>query len=246
MDFRARDNTWLAQLDELSSGGGLAVPDSDLKLRESVIKFKALIKRRTRIWWNRAFLTKYIEKALIPWGLRIHTFPSYKIEDEAFKDRWEALADTCSLGFLNLLKEKDEKSLLDLESEIDTLQGQLKRDLSSDEIKRLSDGVDTECQKLVKEIQTVKTKKFNRDTQDRLTHRMYRWRSPMENMRPRSRNNSYQHSRSASIASGTSNESLTSTTNVDPQGCPSSQIVERIQTRPDNRRKRRTPYQVGW
>ncbi|XP_073513992.1 uncharacterized protein [Phyllobates terribilis] len=244
MDFRARDTTWLAQLDELSSNGGLVVPDTDQTLRERIASFKALIKRRCRTWWNHAFLTKYIEKSLIPRGLRIQIFPSFKIEDDLFKTNWESLANNCSLGFLGLLREQSEKSLRELESEIDVLQVQLKKDLSSDDLKKLQEEIDADCQKLVKEIQAMKIKKFQRDTLDMSTHRVYRWRSPVENLRSRSRNNSFTRSRSTSIASGTSSEGQVPVVGADSQGGSVTRPTGSVQTRPNNRRKRTVPFQT--
>ncbi|XP_077118930.1 uncharacterized protein LOC143775001 [Ranitomeya variabilis] len=141
MDFRARDRTWRAQLNEVfhdSIEGGNDGPSRELQ--ETITRFKDLLHKRTRIWWNHEFLDKYIQKDLIPRGLRIQVFPSFPIEDEEFKGKWEDLINNCSKGFMVLLKQMNQKSLECMEIEIDGLQATLHKDMTGDSLKKLNDG----------------------------------------------------------------------------------------------------------
>ncbi|CAJ0936767.1 unnamed protein product [Ranitomeya imitator] len=205
MDFRARDRTWRAQLNEVfheSTEGGSDGPTRELQ--EVITRFKDLLRRRTRIWWNYEFLDKYIQKDLIPRGLRIQVFPSFPVDDEEFRGKWEDLTNTCSRGFMVLLKQMNQKFLDLIENEIDGLQATLHKDMTGDALKKLNDEVDVELRRWAKEIQASKAKKFQRDIQDKQHSRVYRWQNPSGRARTRSRNGFQSRSRSTSTRSNKS------------------------------------------
>ncbi|XP_077135735.1 uncharacterized protein LOC143793041 [Ranitomeya variabilis] len=207
MDFRARDQTWRALISNTVQDDteGCSV-GSDRNIQDVINKFKDLLRKSTRIWWNHAFLEQYLQKDLIPRGLRVQVFPSFPIEDEAFKIKWEALTNTCSRGFLELLKNMNQESLTSLEVEIDELQVTLRRDMTADALKKLNEEMDSLSQKWANEIQATKTKKFQRDVEDKRLSRVYRWRNSNERSRPQFRGSSYSRSRSTSIKSNFSGD----------------------------------------
>ncbi|XP_073428224.1 uncharacterized protein [Dendrobates tinctorius] len=206
MDFRARDLTWRTQLNDVfqdKSDGECVGFNKDIQ--EVALKFKELLRKRTRIWWNHEFLDQYIRKDLIPRGLRIQVFPSFPVLDETFKNKWESLTNECSKGFMVLLKQLNHDSLVAIEAEIDELQSILQKEMSNDALKKLNDQIDADLQKWAQEIQTNKAKKFKRDIQDKTLSRVYRWQDPSGRSRPKFRNMSHSRSRSTSQRSNTSN-----------------------------------------
>ncbi|XP_069601734.1 uncharacterized protein [Ranitomeya imitator] len=240
MDFRALDCTWRAQINDvcLDNADGV-VEGSSKELQEVVHRFKELLRKRTRTWWNHEFLDMYIQKDLIPRGLRIQVFPSFPILDDKFKNDWEELTNTCSRGFMVLLKRLNHESLEVIEKEIDELQVCLQKDMSSDALKKLNEEIDADLQKWAHDIQTTKTKKFNRDILDKQQSRVYRWRNPWGRSRPRSRNMSYSRSRSTSAFSGRSNheEDARSSTSQSEQVSMSESGNKRMTTRQHTRNK---------
>ncbi|XP_069601391.1 uncharacterized protein [Ranitomeya imitator] len=175
-------------------------------LQETVATFKDLLRKRTKVWWNHAFLDKYLQKGLIPRGLRVQVFPSFPVDDVAIRERWEECASKCSVGFMEILKEMNASSLKEMETEIESLQAVIKTEMSGETLKKFKEEVDKEVQKWVEDIQQVKSKEFQRDSNDRQMNKMYRWRNGNERSRPFFRNESRSRSRSTSYKSTTSME----------------------------------------
>ncbi|XP_069611596.1 uncharacterized protein [Ranitomeya imitator] len=100
----------------------------------------------------------------------------------------------------------NQDSLTSLEVEIEELQVILRRDMTTDALKKLNEEMDSLSQKWANEIQTTKSKKFQRDVEDKRLSRIYRWRSGNDRSRPQFRNSSYSRSRSTSARSNISGE----------------------------------------
>ncbi|XP_073442893.1 vomeronasal type-2 receptor 26-like [Dendrobates tinctorius] len=148
MDYRARDQTWLSQLQEVfkedtvgifnTNGGGA---------KEQISKLRTLLHRRTRLWWNKASLGQYLTRSLIPRGLRVQIFPAFSVEDLTFKKEWEETANKCSQGFMELLVRLDERKLGELEKEIDVIQISLKETLTVDALDKLNGDLEKDLTK---------------------------------------------------------------------------------------------------
>ncbi|XP_073524312.1 uncharacterized protein [Phyllobates terribilis] len=233
MDFRAQDDTWLLQLDEICNDGGLngALTVGGNTLSISINELKDLIRKRTRLWWNIAFLRKYIEKGLIPRGLRVQIFPSFNIDDDTIKNRWEQYSNTCSIGYMNLLIEINQISLSTIETQIEKLQLSFKNEMTADSLKKLNEDIEALAQKWAKETQQAKTKKFQRDTQDKSLQKVYKWDITRGRSRPFQKHKSQSRSRSTSVSSFTSTEE----THDGPQAANNHGVsasgTKRIQTR---------------
>ncbi|XP_073531517.1 uncharacterized protein [Phyllobates terribilis] len=235
MDSRARDNTWFSQLNTTFNDTEMSGPMDDPTTQDNVTKCKSLLKKRTHIWWNHAFLSKYIEKNRIPRGLNVQIFPSFPTLEESFKSKWESYADICSMGFMSLLKDTNQKTLDELEVEIETIQVSLIKELNSDALKKLNEDIDIEFQKRAKDIQTNKIRKFQRDLREKQTNTAYRWKNATD--RSRFRSSPYSRSRSTSaISSSSADEPTVSSQKTTDNGGLSAQSISRVQTRPSNRR----------
>ncbi|XP_077113039.1 uncharacterized protein LOC143768231 [Ranitomeya variabilis] len=83
MDFRAKDKAWLCQIDQVFGVGEAgSQPSVDQTVENQALDIERLLINRTRLWWNRAFLERYISNRLIPRGLRVRVIPAFPVEDE--------------------------------------------------------------------------------------------------------------------------------------------------------------------
>ncbi|XP_077118764.1 uncharacterized protein LOC143774874 [Ranitomeya variabilis] len=153
-----------------------------------------------RTWWNRAFLNKYLERGLIPRGLRVQVFPSFEVDDEVFRKRWEELADTCSRGFMGLLSQLNQVAIEGMDKEIDEIQTKLQQDVPSETLSAFNTELEQEFTKWEKNISENKAKKFQRDIGDLQTNTVYKWNRKTYRSRGSSR------ARSASTISLASSE----------------------------------------
>ncbi|KAM4043753.1 uncharacterized protein ACNLHF_014024 [Anomaloglossus baeobatrachus] len=201
MDFRARDQSWLCQINEVfkeDSSGCFNMNHKDHSTQTNHLK--TLLHRRIRTWWNKGFLEKYVTRGLIPRGLRIQVFPSFSVEDEWFRRGWEESANLCSKKFMELLIKLNEQTIQELENEIESVQDILKKELSSAEWVKLNADIEVDLTKWEGELKSVKTKKFQRDVTDQQNNQIYRWRSKKFPLYHKNR------SRSQSFSSVTSGE----------------------------------------
>ncbi|XP_056378960.1 uncharacterized protein LOC130274545 [Hyla sarda] len=181
MDFRNRDITWTARADTVFSRGLSNSAESSQK-SELKRQLKHLLQRRSRTWWNKTTLEKYLAQGLIPRGLRIQVFPSFPIDSDNFKDQWEAACSTCSKTFLELLVSHNIQTLTSLETEIEELSRKIRLDLSTEELTTWNQEVDSWFKDWEEKIEIVKVKKYQRDLTDLQLNRVYRWRTPQTNL----------------------------------------------------------------
>lgn len=134
MDLRARERTWLQQLDSVfkddSTLGDLTARG---RVSETQNSLKLLMHKRIKIWWNKAFLEKYLQRKLIPRGLRIQVFPSFPIDDDNFTTKWEETCTNGSVKFMELLIGHNKRSLEALDIEIESLQKKLNETCTEEE-----------------------------------------------------------------------------------------------------------------
>lgn len=102
------------------------------KVSETQNSLKLLMHKHIKIWWNKAFLEKYLQRSLIPRGLRIQVFPLFPI-DENFTSKWEEGYTNGSLKFMELSIGHNNRTLDMLDTEIESLQKQLKETYTEDE-----------------------------------------------------------------------------------------------------------------
>ncbi|XP_075196887.1 uncharacterized protein LOC142296778 [Anomaloglossus baeobatrachus] len=207
MDYRARETTWQTQLNKVFDAEGEVDNMADSRShRELCNQLKLLYNRRMRLWWNKAFMQRYVDRDLIPRGLRVQVFPSFNITDEAFKRDWEDAASACSKSFMLLLIKNNEASIRDLDGEIATLSDRLPKELTAVELSSFNETMDKEFAKWEKELVSNKTKKYQRDVTDYKTQQVYRWKG---NVRRRRHFVGLAASVSASSISSVEDENLT-------------------------------------
>lgn len=185
MDLKARERTWLQQLDLVfkddTTMGDLITRG---KVSETQNSLKLLMHKRIKIWWNKAFLEKYLQRSLIPRGLRIQVFPSFPIDDENFTTKWEEACTCGSFKFMELLIGHNKKSLEALDVEIEVLQKSLNETSTEEEKSKFNIMIEKAFITWEKEVQEGKTKKFSRDLNDLQQKRVYKWKQRRHYGRP--------------------------------------------------------------
>lgn len=93
------------------------------------------MRRELKIWWNFTTLSSYLEKGMIPQGLRINKSTTFT-QSKDFKDQWELILTECSLKLIKLIVQQEEKELEQVKMEIEELRENL---LTSDKLDLLSE-----------------------------------------------------------------------------------------------------------
>lgn len=175
MDPKSRDQTWLSQIDLIFKGSTAVIEGESGQINEMKHSLKTMSHKRMKLWWNKATLENYLNKNLIPRGLRIQVFPSFPIEDQLFRTRWEEACSICSKTMMELLIGMNKKDLENIEKEIESVRTKLTENLSPTGLEALNNELDKQYTLWEKEIQDQKTKKFQRDVNDYQQKRVYRW-----------------------------------------------------------------------
>lgn len=100
-------------------------PDNLDNVEEAIKKLEGLIQKELRTWWDRSTLSSYVEKKLIPRGLRIKKIAT-TVYSEAFQNEWNDILTNCSVELMKLIIQYEEKMLEDLDVEIQNLQESIK------------------------------------------------------------------------------------------------------------------------
>ncbi|XP_075188797.1 uncharacterized protein LOC142279344 [Anomaloglossus baeobatrachus] len=177
VDPQARESTWQTQLKKVFDTEGEVDNSVDSRNhRELCNQVKSLFNRRMRLWWNKAFMQRYVDRGLIPRGLRVQVFPSFSVTDETFKRDWEEAASPCSRSFMGLLINNNEASLRAIDEEISVLQDRTTKELTPAELSNFHETLNKEFVKWEKELVSTKTKKYQRDVTDYKNQQVYRWK----------------------------------------------------------------------
>ncbi|XP_075706492.1 uncharacterized protein LOC142740971 [Rhinoderma darwinii] len=177
MDHKARERIWRSQLDQVfNDEPSQRAFSGQGNVSETQNKYKNLLHRRMKIWWNKIFMENYIQRRLIPRGLRVQIFPSFPIDDNIFVTKWEELCNYSSFGFMELLVNLNQSMLDQLDIEIEDIQSQLNSKLTSEGLATFKNTLDEQFAEWEKDIQEIKSKKFSRDISDYAEKKVYKWR----------------------------------------------------------------------
>ncbi|XP_077147704.1 uncharacterized protein LOC143808682 [Ranitomeya variabilis] len=176
MDYKAKEKAWLGQVEQVF-GGSVSAPQSDDRkwedLRSSI---QDLLIKRTKLWWNRAFLERYVAANMIPRGLRVRVIPTFPVEDAQFVSNWEDTCSTCSLALIKLLINLNSNNICELDKLIDSTQSELRSGCPAEKITIFDLNLEKTLDSVVKKIHESQINKFNRDQRDYQQHTVYLWR----------------------------------------------------------------------
>ncbi|KAM4034361.1 rho GTPase-activating protein 19 [Anomaloglossus baeobatrachus] len=167
MDHKAREEAWLTKINQVFSESSEPVFNVETEENVKMVgRLKQLLNQKTRLWWNMTFMERYIQKGLIPRGLRVQLFPSFDIKEDSFKKEWEEASSICSMTFMKLLVGHNASTLKEVELEINIIQGKLVDCFSKEKLASLNADLDKDFSKWEKEITGTKTRKYQRDLSD--------------------------------------------------------------------------------
>lgn len=148
-------------------------------------KLENALQKELKLWWDMTTLNAYIEKEMIPRGLRIKKAVTSSQPPE-FTVKWNTILSECSQKLMHLIVESEKTQLKQMEKEI--------ADINKDIVpfQHLSD-YDTTNQKLLdnlsrleESLAILKQTKFQRDLADYENEQVYNWRSnPRRRFAPR-------------------------------------------------------------
>ncbi|CAJ0952186.1 unnamed protein product [Ranitomeya imitator] len=178
MDYRAREQAWLKQSDQVFGISGVDTQQvTDHSWDDKLSQMKSALLKRSKLWWNRLFLEKYATNNMIPRGLRVRVIPTFPVEDEQFISKWEEACDACSKIFLQLLISQNTGHITELDKTIDGIQAEIRKGCPPDRIEPFESELNKTMDQVVKRIQDNQVSKYNRDLKDYQTKRVYLWRN---------------------------------------------------------------------
>lgn len=179
-DCRAREDL----MTKIFCGTLQDTPDT-VDLRIHMTELENLLSKEMRMWWDLSTLKRYVEKNMVPRGLRIRKFPTMTYTEE-FKTQWEKILTDCSIKLMELIISQEESMLRDIRDKIVTVQSTVKVHSSMDLFNSMDSRMTENLNKLEKMITDVKQNKFQRDLQDYKSNMVYIWQRPRFNSTPRS------------------------------------------------------------
>lgn len=142
-------------------------------------------------------MSDYWREKRIPRGLRIKKFPSFGIEDVAFREKWEAILNKCSLDLILLIIEKTKKEREQVQERICELREEISKVKDDIQTTSFEDKLKESLEKFTMELKQYKLRKFKRDERDYKDGNVYQWK---ETTRPQ------RHQRFVSFNLSTSGE----------------------------------------
>lgn len=85
----------------------------NVELKQLMWKWEKLKNKQTRIWWDAATLKTYVEKSIIPRGLRMNKMPT-SVQTDTFMVEWNSVLSDCSIKLMKLLIQQEEAALVTL------------------------------------------------------------------------------------------------------------------------------------
>lgn len=152
--------------------------ETQQKQNDFMDKIRALEKlmiQENRVWWDSITLQKYVDRNMIPRGLRMKKVPT-TIYSDTFKEEWNLILSTCSLKLIQLIIKQEEEKLKVLSEEIKTAESAVQEFKDSkdfdQEYQKIKDNVDKHEEWLA----SVKKTKFQRDIYDYSHNQVYEWK----------------------------------------------------------------------
>lgn len=127
-----------------------------------------------RAWWDKVTLQKYIQKDMIPRGLRLKKIPT-TVFSENFKTDWDSILSRCSLQLMELLVKYEEDKLIQLAADITTAETEIQNFKNQSNLQEELTKMQENINKQESSLMAVKKKKFQCDLQDYAQQQVYEW-----------------------------------------------------------------------
>lgn len=214
-----------ARLDRLVALFDTTVMDvnTSTDLSTSMHMLEKLKNTEMRTWWDSNTLRMYIDRDMIPRGLRLKKLPT-TIYSTDFSKEWNETLSKCSIDLIKLITRYEDVKLIEIKKEIETLQTTMDTKFASlAEYKDLITKMDNNLKKTETSIEETKKRKYQRDIQDYAQDKVYTWKPPYKNPRPILRNRGkYRNKKSQQNVSFSDPESADSNTDTAASDCDAS------------------------
>ncbi|XP_077137865.1 uncharacterized protein LOC143804003 [Ranitomeya variabilis] len=148
--------------------------DTSFEIKDLMHKYRNALQRKTRLWWNRSSLENYVDKKIIPRGLRIQLYPTYDLGELELTKRWISVASKCSFEFMDILIAKNTLSLSEVDRELEETYKRLSMDMPKEQLAKWSKDLEIEVNVLEERVSQDKLKKFQRDVGDYDADKVFR------------------------------------------------------------------------
>ncbi|CAJ0965790.1 unnamed protein product [Ranitomeya imitator] len=174
----------------------LHIPSKDIKTRDWEKERKRLI--LFDLHCATATVGEYHCQGKIPRGLRCNLRPTLFADNEKYCTTFQKILNKCSFDIILLTIEYLQEAIKTTKEKITSIETQLTTTLSSTEFSTLKGKVDSVLSSHQKTLEERKRTKFQRDTEDYLTNRVYRWEDPF----PRQSRQRYRRTQRGNYRSG--------------------------------------------
>lgn len=145
-----------------------------VQLKVTMSKVENLLVKETKTWWDLSTLQQYLDKDMVPRGLRIKKHPTTLYGDE-FVEKWNSILTSCSKKLMELIISFENTALSEIRNEIKTLQGEIVPLAECVTFKEMDTKIKNNIAKLETTIAEIKKSKYMRDLQDYKSDTVYTW-----------------------------------------------------------------------
>lgn len=153
--------------------------------RQDMNALEKLFLKEAKTWWDLSSLRSYIEKNMIPRGLRIKKMPT-TLFDDAFMTKWNDILTDSSIRLMQLIVSYEETALVSIRKEIKDIQTSLQQHVGLTEIQEWDTKLKANISKLEMDIVAMKKSKFQRDLNDYKQDCVYAWNKWQRSYTPKS------------------------------------------------------------
>ncbi|KAM4043835.1 uncharacterized protein ACNLHF_014123 [Anomaloglossus baeobatrachus] len=155
-------------------------------------------------------LAEYHRQNRIPRGLRSHLKPTLFANIDDYCKKYQQILNKCSLDLIVLTIEYLQTAIKESKDKIQSIEAQLADSLTPSDLTNLKNKTEDALKEFRRNLEDKKRQKFQRDTDDYLQNRVYRWNDwSLNNTRPWHRQPSYNPSASSgSESSGSRTNSV--------------------------------------
>lgn len=142
--------------------------------RQDMCTMEKLFLREAKTWWDLSSLRTYIEKRMIPRGLRMKKIPTTQFDND-FTTKWNNILTDCSINLMELIVSKEEEAMIQIRNDIKATQSSLQQYLGLPEMQEWDTKLKANIMKLEADIVSMKKTKFQRDLNDYKQDCVYDW-----------------------------------------------------------------------
>ncbi|XP_056374544.1 uncharacterized protein LOC130272703 [Hyla sarda] len=136
-----------------------------------------------KLWWDYKALSTYLDKNMVPRGLRLKKRPT-RVFSSAFQNKWDLALLDCSKKIIGYIVEEEEMELNSLQAEIQQLQTSLEPYRDSEDYEKMNEKINEKIKTLENTIMDTKKEKFKRDLTDYKEDSVLSWTNPRNPVTP--------------------------------------------------------------